>query len=61
MVYNVNKKTAICYLNNLEKVFVFDGYACWHPEHRYKVRVISSRAYHCLFMHNMLIVLQMKN
>lgn len=55
MVYNVNKETAICYLNNLEKVFVFDGYACWHPEHRYKVRVISSRAYHCLFMHNMLI------
>jgi phosphoenolpyruvate carboxykinase (ATP) len=55
MVYNVNKETAICYLNNLEKVFVFDGYACWHPEHRYKVRVISSRAYHCLFMYNMLI------
>lgn len=55
MVYNVNKETATCYLNNLEKVFVFDGYACWHPEHRYKVRVISSRSYHCLFMHNMLI------
>ena len=55
IVFNINKETAICYLNSLEKVFVFDGYACWHPEHRYKVRVISSRAYHCLFMYNMLI------
>ena len=54
-IYNINKETAICYLNNLEKVYVFDGYAGWHPEHRLKVRIISSRSYHCLFMHNMLI------
>ena len=54
-VFYTNKETAIGYLNNLDKIYVFDGYACWHPEHRVKVRVISSRAYHCLFMYNMLI------
>ena len=54
-IFNINKETAICYLNNLKKIYVFDGFACWHPKHRYKVRVISSRPYHCLFMYNMLI------
>jgi len=54
-VFNINKETAICYLNNLDRVYVFDGFICWHNKHRYKVRVISSRAYHCLFMYNMLI------
>ena len=54
-VFNINKETSICYLNNLKKIYVFDGFACWHLSHRYKVRVISSRPYHCLFMHNMLI------
>ena len=50
-----NKETATCYLNNMDKIFVFDGYAGWHPSHQFKVRVISSRAYHSFFMHNMLI------
>ena len=54
-VFYTNKETATCFLNNQDKIYVFDGYACWHPEHRVKVRVISSRAYHCLFMYNMLI------
>jgi len=53
--YEINRETAICYLNNLEKIYVFDGYAGWDKTNRIKVRVISSRAYHCLFMHNMLI------
>ena len=25
------------------------------PQSRYKIRVVSARSYHCLFMHNMLI------
>ena len=54
-VFYTNKETATCYLNNLDKIYVFDGYACWHKDFRVKVRVISSRAYHCLFMYNMLI------
>ena len=51
----VNRERAIDYLNSVEQVFVFDGYAGWHPDHQIKIRVISSRAYHALFMHNMLI------
>jgi phosphoenolpyruvate carboxykinase (ATP) len=51
----INRETAICYLNNLHKLYVFDGYAGWDKEYQIKVRVISSRPYHCLFMHNMLI------
>jgi phosphoenolpyruvate carboxykinase (ATP) len=34
---------------------VVDGFAGWDPEHRIKVRIICSRPYHALFMHNMLI------
>ena len=34
---------------------MFDGFAGWEPKYRIKVRVICARAYHALFMHNMLI------
>ena len=54
-VFFTNKETATCYLNNLDKIYVFDGFVNWHSDYRVKVRVVSSRAYHCLFMHNMLI------
>jgi len=53
--FEINRETAICYLNNLDKIFVFDGFAGWDKNNRIKVRVLSERAYHCLFMHNMLI------
>ena len=32
-----------------------DGFAGWDPRYRLKVRVICARAYHALFMRNMLI------
>jgi phosphoenolpyruvate carboxykinase (ATP) len=51
----INRETSICYLNSLDKVYVFDGFAGWDKEYQLKVRIISSRPYHCLFMHNMLI------
>ncbi|MBI1293011.1 phosphoenolpyruvate carboxykinase (ATP) [bacterium] len=35
--------------------YVIDGFAAWDPKHRIKVRVICGRAYHALFMKNMLI------
>ena len=54
-IFEINRETAICYLNNLDKIFVFDGFAGWDKNNRIKVRVLSERAYHCLFMHNMLI------
>lgn len=51
----INRETAICYLNNQQKLYVFDGYAGWDIKNRIKIRIICTRAYHCLFMHNMLI------
>lgn len=35
------------------QVYVNDQFLNWDPEHRLKVRIISARAYHSLFMHNM--------
>ena len=34
---------------------MIDGFAGWDPRHQIKVRVICTRAYHALFMRNMLI------
>jgi phosphoenolpyruvate carboxykinase (ATP) len=50
-----NRERAIDYLNTRERLFVVDGFAGWDPKRRIKVRVVSTRAYHALFMHNMLI------
>lgn len=36
------------------RIFVIDGYAGWDPAYRMKVRVISCRPYHALFMKQML-------
>ncbi|MCL7041209.1 hypothetical protein MKW94_028907 [Papaver nudicaule] len=36
-------------------VYVNDQFLNWDPEHRIKVRIVSARAYHSLFMHNMCI------
>jgi phosphoenolpyruvate carboxykinase (ATP) len=50
-----NRERAIDYLNTCGRIYVMDGYAGWDSENRLKVRVICSRPYHALFMHNMLI------
>lgn len=54
-VFRVNRERAIDYLNTRQSLYVIDGYAGWDPEYRIKVRVVSARPYHALFMHNMLI------
>jgi phosphoenolpyruvate carboxykinase (ATP) len=54
-VFMINRERAIDYLNTRERLYVFDGFAGWDPRYRLKVRVICSRPYHALFMHNMLI------
>ncbi len=51
----INRERAVDYLNTRERIYVMDGFAGWDPEHRIKVRIICSRPYHALFMHNMLI------
>ncbi|MBQ9873551.1 MAG: phosphoenolpyruvate carboxykinase (ATP), partial [Thermoguttaceae bacterium] len=50
-----NRARAIDYLNTRDHLYVIDAYAGWDPENRIKVRIICARAYHALFMHNMLI------
>ena len=54
-VFMVNRERAIDYLNTKDLLYVVDGYAGWDTNFRIKVRIICSRAYHALFMHNMLI------
>ena len=53
--FNINRQRAIDYLNTRTRIYVMDGFAGWDPEHQIKVRVICTRPYHALFMHNMLI------
>jgi len=53
--FMVNRERAIDYLNTRDQLYVQDGFAGWDPAHRIKVRVITTRAYHALFMRNMLI------
>ncbi len=49
------RKTAIDFLNTLDQLYVVDAYAGWDAKNRIKVRVICARAYHALFMMNMLV------
>jgi len=46
---------AVDYLDSRERLYVVDGFAGWDPRYRVKIRVICERAYHALFMRNMLI------
>lgn len=49
------RERAIHFLDNCEQLYVVDGFAGWDSASRIKVRIICSRPYHALFMHNMLI------
>jgi len=51
----INRERAIDYLNTRERLYVIDGYAGWDEKYQQKIRVVCARAYHALFMHNMLI------
>ncbi|MBC7884812.1 MAG: phosphoenolpyruvate carboxykinase (ATP) [Saprospiraceae bacterium] len=53
--FMINKVRAIDYINSRDIIYVFDGFAGWEKLYRIKVRVICTRAYHALFMNNMLI------
>jgi phosphoenolpyruvate carboxykinase (ATP) len=51
----INRERAIDYLNTRERLYVIDAFAGWDPKYRLKIRIVCARAYHALFMHNMLI------
>ncbi|XP_058069543.1 phosphoenolpyruvate carboxykinase (ATP) 1-like isoform X3 [Magnolia sinica] len=53
--FMVNRERAVDYLCSLDKVFVNDQFLNWDLENRIKVRIVSARAYHSLFMYNMCI------
>eukprot|EP00889_Picochlorum_renovo_P004329 jgi/Picre1/31359/NNA_006712.t1 len=53
--FRLNRERAVDYLNMLDRIYVFDGFAGWDPASRLKIRVVSARPYHALFMNNMLI------
>src|SRR6478736_4701901 len=53
--FEVNRERAIDYLNTRKCLYVVDAFAGWDERYRAKIRVICSRPYHALFMHNMLI------
>ena len=53
--FDLNRALAIAYLNSRKRLFVIDGLAGWDPRYQIKIRIICERAYHALFMHNMLI------
>ena len=49
------KKNAIDFFNTCTDLFIVDGYAVWDKKNTIKVRIICTKAYHALFMYNMLI------
>lgn len=49
------RNQAFRFLDESEHLYVVDAFAGWDPKFRLKIRIICSRAYHALFMHNMLI------
>jgi phosphoenolpyruvate carboxykinase (ATP) len=53
--FDINRQRAIDYFNTRTRIYVVDGFAGWDPKYQIKVRVICTRPYHALFMHNMLI------
>ncbi len=53
--FMINRERAVDYLNTRERLYVIDGFAGWDEAHRIKIRIVATRAYHALFMRNMLI------
>ena len=53
--WKINRERAVDYLNTRKRIYVIDAYAGWDPKYRIKVRIVCARAYHALFMRNMLI------
>ena len=54
-VWRINRERAVDYLNTRSRIYVVDGFAGWDERYRINVRVVCARAYHALFMRNMLI------
>lgn len=53
--FAIVRERARDYLNICPRLYCVDGFAGADPKYQVKIRVICSRPYHALFMHNMLI------
>ncbi|AQZ13960.1 PCK1 (YKR097W) [Zygosaccharomyces parabailii] len=53
--WSINRERAADYLRTRDHLYIVDAFAGWDPRYRIKVRVVCARAYHALFMTNMLI------
>ncbi|MCP1676122.1 phosphoenolpyruvate carboxykinase (ATP) [Natronocella acetinitrilica] len=53
--FDALRAQALAHLGAQPRLFVIDGFAGWDPAHRVRIRIICERAYHALFMRNMLI------
>ncbi|AGO11180.1 AaceriAFR292Wp [[Ashbya] aceris (nom. inval.)] len=51
----INRERAADFLRTREHLYIVDAYAGWDPRYRIKIRIVCCRAYHALFMTNMLI------
>jgi len=55
-----NRERAVDYLNVQKKLYIVDGYAGygarWGKKYQLPIRIITTRAYHALFMQNMLVM-----
>lgn len=54
--FGKNKKIALDFLNTQSRLFVMDLFAGHDPRYQIKIRVYCTRAYHALFIRDMLIV-----
>lgn len=54
--FMINRERAMDYLNTCPRLFVVDAFAGWDKKYQLKVRIVCTRAYHALFMQNMLIM-----
>lgn len=53
--FRINRQRAVDYFNTRTRIYVVDGFVGWDEDYRLKIRVICTRPYHALFMHNMMI------
>jgi len=53
--FMINRERAVDYLNTQKRLYIVDGFAGWDEDYRIPIRVITTRAYHSLFMQNMLV------
>lgn len=53
--FSIIEDIAKNYFNTRKRLYVVDGYAGYDKEDRVRIRVVCTRAYHALFMTNMLI------